>query len=485
MAGFIPSSPTPTTKHSGDKQDLSSTREVKFPRIETEIEKREIGSDVIDAIKVAVSHGDMTNAMQAIFELHYSDQALVLDAMKYDARAQLALSMHDGFDPRILNEVSYSTKVQLVEIFGYKKISELLFDVSNEDILSFLGHFSATEQLKILKATPPERRKEIRLALSYPERSAGRMMEVDYIVVTPEFSVKQVLDYIRVNESQLPNCLYDVFVVNEENEVVGKVAVLELLKATPEVNVASIMTVDFVGRINVLDDKREIAYIFNKYDLNTAPVLDEDNKLIGAISVDSVKYIADEQNTEELLKMSGVLSDLDEGFLNTTKIRFIWLLINLGTTALASWVISFFEHTISVITALAVLMPISVSMGCNAGTQTITVIIRALATKHLNRSNFNLYFNKEIGMAAINAAGFAFISIFAVYLIYHQMPLALVFGTAMFITIMVGALSGVFAPILMKALGTDPAVTAVVFLTTVTDIIAFLSFLGLAKAFLL
>ena len=260
-------------------------------------------------------------------------------------------------------------------------------------------------------------------------------------------------------------------------------ALMSIVKSNSKAKIDTIINRE-VSIINAMDDKSEVLYLFNKYDLDSAPVLDSDGHLVGIISVDNVKYLATEE-ADESMRMQGVLSDLDEGIFQTTKVRFIWLFVNLITSALASYVISFFEHTIHAITALAVLMPVSLSMGSNGGMQTIAVIIRAIATKDLNANTFNKYFSREILMSFMNGIVISCISSLVVYLVYKQIGLALVFGFGIFAAMIIAALTGVFAPIIMRKLGTDPAVTAVVFLMTVVEIGSFVIFLGMAKLFLL
>ena len=308
-------------------------------------------------------------------------------------------------------------------------------------------------------------------------------MDLDYPVVTQGMTIDSVLEYIRNNTENLPDKIYDIFVVNDDHQLIGIASLMSIVKSNSKAKIDTIINRE-VSTINAMDDKSEVLYLFNKYDLDSAPVLDSDGHLVGIISVDNVKYLATEE-ADESMRMQGVLSDLDEGIFQTTKVRFIWLFVNLITSALASYVISFFEHTIHAITALAVLMPVSLSMGSNGGMQTIAVIIRAIATKDLNANTFNKYFSREILMSFMNGVVISCISSLVVYLVYRQIGLALVFGFGIFAAMIIAALTGVFAPIIMRKLGTDPAVTAVVFLMTVVEIGSFVIFLGMAKLFLL
>lgn len=456
----------------------------------TEVVAKSHSSFVADAstlrrLRSALEVDDASLVMQELGgNLHAADIAMILEALRQHEREKLFRTAPEVVNHDLLLHIPHSIKFEVVDILGYKKIGEMLDHLTNEDVVDFLEHFALEEQLHILKNISSEYRKSIRIALRYPKRSAGRIMDTDCVVVKETLAVSEVIDHIRHNETKLLQKLYDIFVVDESHNITGIVSLINLLKSDPAAKVKSVSSDNFIA-IKVLDKRQDVAYVFNKYDLDSAPVVDMDGKLVGVITVDSVKYITDQENEETLLKMGGVLSDLDEGIFNTTKVRFIWLFINLITAAIASTVISFFEHEIQVITALAVLMPIAVSMGCNAGMQTITVIIRAMAMKYLNSANLFSYLKRELLMSWVNSLILCAICIVATRMFYRRLDLALVFGASIVITMLTGAVSGVISPVIMKKLNTDPAVTAAVFLTTITEVVAFLSFLGLAKIFLL
>ncbi len=482
MSGLILSSSEPEKK----------VKKIIFPKPEpTEISatlegiNHGIDNALLQAIKNAITNENEAKALELFDQLHHTDQAILFSLLKGENKDRLMLYvLNYNFNPYFFTELNNSLTTQFIHFFGYKKAASLLDSLPHDDIINFMSALSLGDQLRLLKRFSHEDRKAIRKGLNYPERAAGRIMDLEYAVVTAGVQISQVFDYIRLNINILPDRIYDIFVVNEEHKLTGIASLMDIIKADPNAKIDSIIKHE-VSIVNDMDDKSEVLYLFNKYDINTAPVLDKDGHLVGVISVDNVRYLATEEAEEEAMKMRGVLSDLDEGIFQTTKIRFIWLFINLVTAGIASYVIHFFEETIHAITALAVLMPILVSMGCNGGTQTIAVVIRAIATKDLNKNTFSKYFSREMTMSAINGFIIFIICSLIVYILYHKIGLALVFGASILAAMIVGGMVGVIAPIVMKKLGTDPAVTAVVFLTTIVDIASFAVFLWLAKFFLL
>ncbi len=457
-----------------------------MPDISTKLEEVNHGiePEMLQIIKNALHNENEVKALEIFDDFHYTDQAILFTLLKTEYKDRMMLYvLNYEFNPYFLTELNNDLKAQFIHFFGYKKIATLLNTLANDEIIYFLSCLGIGDQIKLLKRFPHENRKGIRTGLSYPDRAAGRIMDLDYPVVTQGMTIDSVLEYIRNNTENLPDKIYDIFVVNDDHQLIGIASLMSIVKSNSKAKIDTIINRE-VSTINAMDDKSEVLYLFNKYDLDSAPVLDSDGHLVGIISVDNVKYLATEE-ADESMRMQGVLSDLDEGIFQTTKVRFIWLFVNLITSALASYVISFFEHTIHAITALAVLMPVSLSMGSNGGMQTIAVIIRAIATKDLNANTFNKYFSREILMSFMNGVVISCISSLVVYLVYRQIGLALVFGFGIFAAMIIAALTGVFAPIIMRKLGTDPAVTAVVFLMTVVEIGSFVIFLGMAKLFLL
>lgn len=417
-------------------------------------------------------------------QLHYPDQAILLETIKTEMQEKFIKMIANKIQKELLEELLHHTKQIMIKILGNKHIGKIVEQMSTESIVGFVETFNRQERIALLKCVNINKRKLVRIMAKKTKNSASMISNSKCIVVEESMKIIDAIEIIKQKTQNSYERIYDIFAQNKKGEITGIVSVIQIIRADANSTISSIMKENFIS-VKSTDSTREIVYIFNKYDLNTVPVLNEAGELDGAISIDTVRYIADEQGEEDLLKMSGVLSDLDESIVDTTKVRFVWLLVNLVTTVFASWIISFFEHAIHKITALAVLMPITVSMGSNAGTQTLTVITRALTTKSLNTSTFKQYFNKELTVSILNSLLFALICVIGVFAFYKNIALASVFGIAIGITILSSVVSGILIPILMRSLGTDPAVTAIVFLTAVIDVVAFLSFLGLANIFLI
>ncbi|MBL0725655.1 MAG: magnesium transporter [Alphaproteobacteria bacterium] len=446
-------------------------------------DKISVTPKILTEIRKALAEENNAEIIKIFSKLRYPDQAILFESTRSDQHNILINAIYEQVSAQLLYECLSPIRVKITKKLGAEKVGKLLEQMNPEDAIDFLSTFSRAEKISLLKNTNLEKRKLIRSAINSPENSAASISHQNYIVVDRLSTIKSVIKRVQELKLQDYERLYDIFVSDSKDQIVGVVDVVSILCADRNLRVESIAKDSFITVKNH-DSTRDVVCVFNKYGINTAPVLEESGRMVGAITIDTIRYIADEQGEEDLLKLSGVLSDLDESLVDTTKIRFVWLLVNLITTAFASWIISFFESTIHQITALAVLMPITVSMGSNAGTQTVVVIIRAIATKHLNKNNFINYFNKEVIMSLFNGLVFAAICIGAVYLLYNSLSLAIVFGVAIALTIIASVLSGVVIPIAMKALGTDPAITSVVFLTAIIDVVAFVSFLGLAKSLL-
>ena len=444
-----------------------------------------ITDELINKISVDLNDNNYQKVEELFATLHYADQAIVFESIKHELLDNLIYATQSTISPLLLVELNHQSKCKILKVIGSQKIAKLVNELPPEDAVEFLRSLSRHQQIGILKTVKTEQRREIRAVMNHPENSVGLIMDINYILLEGTNLVDEARAKIKqMLPKEKHNRIYDIFVCDKNSEVVGIISMLGLVKSDSKSKLEEIMSKDFVS-INVNDTQREMVYTFKKYNLSTVPVLDDKSEVVGQVSIDTVRYIADEQNEEDVLKMSGVLTEPDKTIAQTTKVRFVWLFINLFTTAISSWIISFFEFEIQQITALAVLMPITVSMGSNAGMQTVTVIIRAIATKHLNKNNFRYYFGKEMIVASLNALIFGFISIVSVYQIYHNFLLAAVFAVAIALTLLVSVLSGIFAPIIMKKIGTDPAITSVVLLTAIIDVVAFLSFLGLARMLLI
>ena len=332
---------------------------------------------------------------------------------------------------------------------------------------------------------PETERKLIKEGLTYPEDSAGRLMQREFVSMKVEWNVGEAIDFLRKNKSDLPEDFYEIYLLNSEYKISGIVPLGRLMGSKRSVSLMNIKNKN-TRTINVLTDQEEVAYQFNKYALVSAPVVNKKDEIIGSITVDDVVDVIEEEREEDILKLGGVgQADIYDAVIDTTKSRFSWLLVNLLTAVIASVVIGFFQASIEKVVALAVLMPIVASMGGNAGTQTLTVSVRAIATKELTPSNALKIITKETFVGGINGIIFAMIiGVLSSYWFSDNL-LGIVIAMAMILNLLIAGMSGILIPLTLNKFNIDPALASGVILTTITDVFGFLSFLGLASILLI
>jgi magnesium transporter len=390
----------------------------------------------------------------------------LMECLSREDRSLLLDVTGPTLDPEVLTYLDSALRDEVAEKLGPKGTAEVLKRLESDDALEFFEDLSEELRVQVLARVPVTIRRLLQEGLEYPEDSAGRLMQREVVVVPAIWSVGDTIDYMRQHKKQMPQDFYDLYVVDPRNK--------------RPVKIVDIMQQD-LNPVPVAMDQEEIAYLFKQYSLLSAPVVDPAGRLVGVITVDDVVHIVEEEAEDDLLKMGGVSeTDLYSAALETTRSRFTWLLVNLGTAALASLVIGLFEATISEIVALAVLMPIVASMGGNAGTQTVTVAVRALALKELSGKTARRFIWKELMVGLANGVLFAVLVGAATYAWFQQPLLAGVIGTAMIVNMVSAGLFGTLIPIGLEKLDIDPAVASSVFLTTVTDVVGFFAFLGLA-----
>jgi magnesium transporter len=320
--------------------------------------------------------------------------------------------------------------------------------------------------------------------LTYPEESAGRLMQREYVAIPQFWTVGKVIDYLRAAADDLPTEFYDLIVIDPTYHVMGEIPLNRILRSKRSQKIED-LTLDTLHTIPADMDQEEVAMIFRRDGINSAPVVDTENRLIGVITFDDILDVIDEEAQEDILKLAGVERDFYKAILSTTSSRFRWLFINLLTAIAASVVISFFDATIEQVVALAVLMPIVASMGGNAGTQALTIAVRAIATNELSSTNALRIIGKETIVGFLNGIGFAIIMGVIAALWFDSHTLGIVIAAAMVINLLVAGLSGVAIPVFLNKMGADPALSSTVLLTTITDIVGFFGFLGLASLFLI
>jgi magnesium transporter len=401
-----------------------------------------------------------------------------------EQREHLFTLTHTKLNPDVLPLLDETVREDVVDQMAPGQLAEAITSLETDDAVEVIENLDRQTQREVLSALPAEERDALRTALSYPEESAGRLMQRELLAVPNDWNSQQSIAYIR-SRQELPEAFYDVFVVNSEGHALGAVPLHRLLTAKDDTPITDMMD-EQSQRMPVMMDQKEVAYLFQRYGLVSAPVEDEQHRLVGMITIDDVIDIIEERATEELVHLSGVSEpDFYRDILTTTRSRFTWLFVNLITALLASWVISFFEGTLQSIVALAVLMPIVASQGGNAGTQTLAVAVRGLALRELTSVNAMSFLIKEASVGAFNGLLFAGIISVCAGLWYHNWIIALVIAMAMIINMIAAGLAGAFIPLVLNKFKIDPAISSSALVTTVTDVCGYLSFLGLATLFLM
>ncbi len=461
----------------------SAAEHVEPPVIESE-EDYGLSDELIHAIEDALEagHGDAVLARTA--ELHEADLADLLESLTHDERRQLVEVLGGAFDPEVLPYLDAAVREEVIDQLGPQRLARLLSALHSDDAVEVFEDLDEEFQHRILTALPQAYRHLLEESLSYPEDSAGRIMQREVVVIPSAWTLGETIDYMRVADD-LPDDFYDLYIVNPKHHPIGFIPLSRALRTRRPVRLTEIMETD-MKVIPLTMDQEEVAYLFHQYGLVSAPVVDEAGRLVGVVTVDDVVDVIHEEAEEDIMKLAGVTEgDLYTAMLATTRARFPWLVVNLMTAIVASAVISLFEATIEQIVALAVLMPIVASMGGNAGTQTLTVAVRALAMKDLTEANTPRFIGKEILIGVANGVLFAVLAGLVAWLWFASPALGLVIAAAMVLNMIVAGFSGTLIPIGLERLGADPAIAASVFVTTVTDVVGFFTFLGLAAAFLL
>jgi magnesium transporter len=389
----------------------------------------------------------------------------------------------DDLKAAALPELDEGVRNQVLEDMPPEQVAKALQQLDSDEAVYLLEDLDKDEQSDILAQLPHFERIALERSLEYPEDSAGRIMQTDLIAVPPFWSVEQTIDFMRLADD-LPDRFYEIFVVDPAYHLLGSVALNRLLRSKRSVTIEAITDRD-IHPIAVEADQEAVAREFERYNLTSAPVIDGGGRLVGVITADDVVEVVQEEASEDILRMGGVAGEsVSDSVWQTTRLRFTWLLANLATAILASFVISLFEATIEQMVALAVLMPIVASMGGNAGTQTMTVAVRALATQDLGPVNAFRVILRESAVGLLNGVLFAVIMAAIAYFWFGSDQLGLVIGVAMIVNLVAAALAGILIPLGFNQLGLDPAIASGVFVTTVTDVVGFFAFLGLAALWL-
>ncbi|HEY8263935.1 MAG TPA: magnesium transporter [Methyloceanibacter sp.] len=440
-------------------------------------------SEFLREVETALDEANSLRIRELTLGLHEADLADLIQLLKPEQRVALITTLGPEFNAAALSELDEAVRDQVLEAMPNEQVAEALQQLDSDEAVYLLEDLDKQEQSDILAKLPLFERAALERSLEYKEDSAGRIMQTDLIAVPPFWSVGQTLDFMQ-EADDLPERFYEIFVVDPSYHLLGSVALDRLLRSKRLVSIED-LTITDIHPIQVESDQEEVARQFERYNLTSAPVVDADQRLVGVITADDVVEVIQEEASEDILKMGGVGGEsVADTVWETTRHRFAWLLVNLATAILASAVISLFDATIEQMVALAVLMPIVASMGGNAGTQTMTVAVRAIATQDLGRANAFRVIGRETAVGLLNGVLFAAIMGTIVYFWFGNSPLGLVIAAAMIVNLIVAALAGILIPLGLEGLGLDPAIASGVFVTTVTDVVGFFAFLGLAAIWL-
>ena len=440
----------------------------------------DFNKNFITVFSEKINIGDLKFINQTLKDLHPSDTANLIENLSYETRIKLIEIESFNIAPEIFIELNESIQSEVLHLISIDSISEIIKRLESDDAVSILENLELEKKNLILDKLPPKDRFLLEEGLSYPEDSAARIMQREFTAIPSDWTVGQTIDYLRESKD-LPEEFLEIFIVNNEFKPIGIVPSSRVLRTSRDSKMSSIMR-EMPVLISVNMDKEEVGIAFENYNLVSAGVVNKNNKLVGVITADDIVTVVQEEAEEDALRLAGVGDEeITDTVFVKTKRRFNWLLINLATALLASWVISIFGAEIEKVVALAFLMPIVASMGGNAGMQTLAVTIRAIATKELSSSNINKIIIKEFFIGVLNGIIFAIITGVIVLLWFKQFDLSIIIAASMVLNMIVAGLFGILIPVTLKKMNIDPALASSVFVTTVTDVIGFLSFLGIGS----
>src|SRR6056297_3294927 len=446
-----------------------------------EVLDRELVNSVLDAVEA----NDAEQVSELLEPLHAADVADLIEQIGASDRQALVEVWGENIDGEVLSELEDSIREPLLESLSPEILAEAIKDLDSDDVVDLVEDLEEEQQVRILGVLEAVDRIGVESSLSYPEYSAGRLMQRELVALPEDWTVGQAIDYVR-SADELPDQFYHAILVSPAMKPIGYVALGRLLSSRRDQPLVDILE-DSYRTVTVTDPESDVAYLFNHYHLISTPVVDENGRLVGMITIDDAMAVLDEEHEEDLLRLAGVDEDssLTDTVLRTTRGRAVWLFVNLLTAILASLVIDAFAETIDQMVALAVLMPIVASMGGNAGTQTMTVAVRAIATRELTASNALRVIRREVAVGALNGLLFGVLMALVAGVWFGVPMLAAVIALAMIMTQICAALGGIVIPMGLSRIGIDPALASGPFVTTITDVVGFFAFLGLASMVLL
>jgi magnesium transporter len=460
---------------------LDDSQESAAPSDESDLrdDSGAIRADIVERVAAAVEGNNKAGLADLIGGWHEADLGDLLAALDPDLRPRLIELLGAGFDFKALTELDEAARADVLDQLPPIAVILGIRELETDDAVAILESLPKDRQKDILERLPHPKRVALARSLEYPEDSAGRRMQTEYIAVRPDTTVGQTIDYMR-ETPDLPDRFYEIYITDRSHRLLGAVALDRLLRAKRPVPISELMHED-LHHVGAAEDQEEVARLFERYDLVAAPVVDEAERLVGVITVDDVVDVIEEEAEEDLKALGGVRGEeLSDPVAAVARRRFNWLLVNLATAFLASSVLGLFEGQLQKMVALAVLAPIVASQGGNAATQTMTVVVRALAVRELSSANMWQTIRREVLVGFVNGLAFAVITGVAAVAWFKVPDLGIVIGLAMLCNLVAGALGGILIPLALNRSGSDPAVSSGVFVTTVTDVVGFFSFLTIA-----
>ena len=444
----------------------------------------DFNKEFINTFSEKIENGNIEFINQTLKDLHEADIANLIENLNPNTRIKLIELEAFNINPEIFVELNESIQSEVLQLLSIDSIIKIIKRLESDNAIKILENLEKDTKEKVLDKLPPKDKFLLEEGLSYPEDSAARIMQREFTAVPSNWTVGQTIDYLR-EDKDLPEEFLEIFIVDNDFKPIGTVPSSRVLRTSRDLKMNSIM-IEMPVLISANMDKEEVGHTFENYNLVSAGVVNKNNKLVGMITADDVVTVVQEEAEEDVLRLAGVGDEeITDSVMLKTKRRFNWLLLNLFTALLATWVISNFGASIEQMVALAFLMPIVASMGGNAGMQTLAVTIRAIATKELSKSNFNRVVGKEFLIGILNGIIFAIITAVIVQLWFKQLNLSFLIGVSMILNMIVAGLFGILVPVSLKKLNIDPALASSVFVTTITDVIGFLSFLGLGSFYFL
>jgi len=450
------------------------------PAVAMRDEDGALRAEFVEHVAQAIGEDDSTALRGLVGDLHAADLGDVIEALEQELRPRLVIQLGRDFDFLALTEVDATIREAILKELGAAAVADGVRELESDDAVAILADLPQDEQTEILEQLPARERVTLARILLYPENSAGRRMQTEFIAVPPTWTVGQTIDHLRETPDE-PDRFWELYCVDSADRLQGTVALDRLLRTKRPVPIGELIDEE-MHPVRVSDDQEDVARLFEHYDLVSTPVVDANDRLVGVITFDDIIDVIEEAAEEEIRALGGVgrEEELSDPVWYVARGRFNWLLVNLATAFLASSVLGLFEGELQKMVALAILAPIVASQGGNAATQTMTVAVRALATRELSSLNAARLVLREVLVGLVNGLAFAVITGVAAAAWFKLPDLGLVIGLAMICNLVAGALGGILVPLILQQFRADPAISSGVFVTTVTDVVGFFSFLGIA-----